>query len=59
MDNNKYDYFMKRTEEDLDYIKVRLDKLWDFRLLLLGGSFVVSGLCSALVSVAYIYFGVH
>lgn len=55
MDFTKYDYFMKRTEQDLDHIRLKVDKLWDLRLMLIGGSFLISGLSSALVSMIYVY----
>lgn len=59
MDANKFQYFMDRTEKDLEHIRNKVDKLWDFRLFLIGGSFVISAICSALVSLASIYFGIH
>lgn len=61
MDSNlieKFNYFMKRTEDDLKHIRHRVDTLWDFRILMIGGSIVVSTLISAAFSIAFIYFGV-
>lgn len=56
MEQNKFEYFMKRTEQDLSHIRAKVDKLWDFRLLLIGASMTVSVVCSAVVSIASIYF---
>lgn len=42
MDSDKLDYFIKRTEKDLDEIKLKLDQLWNFKFMLLGGSAVVT-----------------
>ena len=52
MPDTKLDYFIKRTEKDLDEIKVKLDKLWSFRLMLIGGSTVVT----VMVNVVFLYF---
>lgn len=54
----KLEYFRERTERDLGDIRMRLDKLWDFRIFLLGASITVSIVCSCIISVASIYFGV-
>lgn len=42
MREDKLDFFIRRTEKDMDEIKEKLDKLWSFRLLLLGGSTALS-----------------
>jgi hypothetical protein len=55
MDNEKFEYFMEQTEKDLDHIKTRLDKLWDFRIMLLGGSILVSAVCSVALSLATVW----
>lgn len=46
----KFLYFMERTEQDLAHIRKRVDKLWDFRLILIGGSAVVSAIVSFIVA---------
>lgn len=53
----RLEYFRLRTEQDLEGIKLRLDKLWDFRIFLLGASITVSMICSTLITLASIYFG--
>lgn len=58
-ERDKFEYFMERTEEDIKYIRARVDSLWDFRAMVFGGAAVVSLVCSALVSFAFIYFDVH
>lgn len=55
MDSEKFLYFMNRTEQDLNHIRGRVDKLWDFRLLLIGGSIAVSTICSIVVSLVTLY----
>ena len=59
MIDDRFEDFMRRTEMDLEKINVKLDKLWDFRLLMIGGSIVISTLTSVGFSLAFIYFGVH
>ena len=54
----RLEYFRERTEQDLALIKSRLEKLWDFRILLLGVSITTSVLCSLAISLASIYYGV-
>lgn len=54
-DKDKFDYFMERTEKDLDEIKVKLEKLWEFRALLLGGTMVLSGLVTFVLNLIFIY----
>jgi hypothetical protein len=54
---DKFEYFMERTEKDLDHIRTKVDKLWEFRLMLLGGSAVVSVLFSGIFHLASIYWG--
>ena len=52
----RFEDFMQRMEEDLDEIKVRVNSLWNFKMLILGASLAVSTLSSALISVLYIYY---
>jgi hypothetical protein len=59
MSEKRFEDFMNRTEDDLKYIRDKVDTLWDFRILMIGGSIVVSTLISAGFSIAFIYFGVH
>lgn len=42
MNSDKLDYFIKRTEKDLDEIKHKLDQLWTFKFMILGGSAAVT-----------------
>lgn len=49
--NEKFEYFMGRTEKDLDYIRDKVDKLWSFRMMLMGGSIAVSAMVSLLINV--------
>jgi hypothetical protein len=55
--DEKFEYFMKRTEQDLDHIRTRVDKLWDFRLMLLGGSAVVSIISAAIFEIVLALMG--
>lgn len=50
MNVDKFDYFIERTEKDLDEIKRKLDQLWSFRLLLLGASAAISAIFSIIIS---------
>jgi hypothetical protein len=59
MEDEKFLYFMERTEKDLEHIRTKVDALWDFKAMIIGGAAVVSIVCSALVSIAFIMFGVH
>lgn len=55
----RFEEFMTRTEEDLKEIRTKVNSLWNFKMLVLGASLAISTLSSALISVLYIYFGVH
>jgi len=55
----RFEEFAERTEKDLADIKVRVNSLWNFKMLILGASLAVSTLSSALISVLYIYYGIH
>lgn len=55
MDTQKFDYFMERTEQDLNHIRERVDKLWDFKTMVIGAAILCSVVCSGLVNVAFIY----
>lgn len=57
--NEKFEYFMDRTKEDLDHIRLKVDKLWEFRMMLLGGSVVVSALTGAVMSLVIAYVERH
>lgn len=59
MPKNAFELFMERTDERLEHIQSRVDKLWEFRAMMIGGSIVVSVICSSVVAVAAIYFGAH
>jgi hypothetical protein len=50
--------FIDRTQKDLAYIRAKVDTLWDFRIMVIGGSIAMSALASAVISIAAIYFGV-
>jgi hypothetical protein len=56
MEPSKFEYFMERTEQDLAHIRQRVDTLWDYRLIQLGGALVVSLICSGIVTVLALYF---
>lgn len=58
-DNSKFEYFVQRTEKDLDEIKLKLDRLWDLRAMLIGAATVVSVISSCLVNIAFIYLDSH
>lgn len=55
MHDSKLDYFIARTEKDLDEIKGKLDKLWEFRAMIVGGSAVVSVVCSVVFNLLLVY----
>lgn len=59
MNNDKFDYFIERTEKDLAEIKTKLDKLWGFKMMLLGGSAAVSVLVTILFNALALYLGRH
>lgn len=52
----RFEDFMERTDSDLAEIKIKVTSLWNFKMLLLGASLTISVLCSALVSVIYLWF---
>lgn len=63
---DKFSYFMDRTEKDLNDLKAELriihdqvDKLWSFRALLLGFSMAVSGLTAVIVDIVLVYFEIR
>lgn len=58
MPASRFEDFMQRTEKDLDKINQKLDKLWDFRILMIGGSIVISTLSSIVACLAYLYLGI-
>lgn len=41
---------MERTEKDLDWIKVKLEELISFRLMLIGASMAVSTIAAIIVT---------
>lgn len=57
MTSEKFEYFIERTERDLDEIKLKLDQLWSFRTLLLGASAAISAIFSIVVTFIMIKFG--
>lgn len=52
-ESDKFEYFMKRTEEDLKEIKDDIKKLVSFRMMLLGGSIVVSTIISTVILIIF------
>ena len=52
---DKFDYFMERTEKDLDHIKAKLDDLWGFKMRLMGASIVISLASSVFSYFFYLY----
>lgn len=48
-------YFMERTEKDLQYIREKVDKLWDFRLLLIGGSMALGAIGGVVVQLVIVF----
>lgn len=57
--HDKLDLFIKMTQDRFDKLDGKIDKLWEFRFLILGGSIVVSALLTTVISAAAIYFGVR
>lgn len=53
MDSNedKFEYFMDRTERDLDYIRGKLDSLIGFRWMMIGMSTAISAIVSFIVAI--------
>lgn len=51
----KFEYFMERTEQDLRHIRERVDRLWDWRLVMIGGSVSLGGLGGFLVHLLFAY----
>ena len=49
----RLDYFIENTDKRLEKIEAKLEQLINFRMLLLGGAAVVSGI----VSFICLYFG--
>ena len=52
---DKLDFFIRRTEKDLDEIKDKVNRLWEFRMMLFGGSAVISIVLSVSLNVLLIY----
>lgn len=48
---DKLDVFMDSTNERLERMENKLDKLWDHKNLLLGGAAVVSAIAGIITSV--------
>ncbi len=55
MDSEKFSYFMRRTEQDLNHIRARVDDLWDFKLKMIGIAAGVSGVFSLFVTLLTLY----
>ena len=51
----KFEYFMQRTEKDLEHIRLKVDQLWGFRLMVIGGSLAISTICTIAVNLLLIY----
>lgn len=59
MQKNTFELFMERTDERLAHISHKVDSLWTFRAMLIGGSIAVSVFCSTLISILAVYFELH
>jgi hypothetical protein len=51
------DDFKTFVKEELKYIRGRVDKLWDWRMLLIGGSLAIGAIVSTIVSLVFAYIG--
>ena len=51
----KFEYFMERTAQDLRSINEKLDQLWSFRMMLLGAAMSISVIFSGLTTLFVIY----
>lgn len=49
------EYFMDRTEKDLDEIKSKLDELWSFKWRLVGAAMASSFIMSIAIHGIFIY----
>lgn len=63
---DKFSYFIDRTERDFDELKSdmnvlheKIDKLWNFRALLMGFSMAISGLTAIIIDIVLVYFEVR
>lgn len=53
---NNLEYFQKRTDERLESIEGKLDKLLEFKFRLMGASAAISAVVSFIFFIAEIYF---
>jgi hypothetical protein len=61
--DEKFEYFIERTEKDfralhqkIDHVVGRVDKLWGFYFMVLGGAGVIAALVTFGVNLALVYF---
>ncbi len=62
MNDEKFEYFMKRTEQDFTQVRVSLaalhkktDSLFQFKWQIVGGSTLLSGLFAAIIAILTVY----
>lgn len=59
MDEGLVKYFIEETNKKFERLEGKVDQILKFKWQIIGGSLVVSVVCSLAISLAYIYFGVH
>jgi hypothetical protein len=49
--NQKFEYFMDRTEKDMDDIKEKIEELITFKIMIIGASTAMSALVTLVLNV--------
>lgn len=55
MENDLLDYFIEHTDERFNKLEQKLDELIEFRYQIIGGSAVVAGIISLVMTIVVTY----
>lgn len=53
--DDKFEYFMEKTDQSLEKIEAKVDNLMSFKFMLIGAS----GLASFIINLVFLYFEKH
>lgn len=56
-DKSIIDYLIEYSEKRFDKLEKKVDRLWELKMMLVGGCIVVSAACTVIINLIIVYIG--
>lgn len=58
-DNKLLEYLAEHMADRFDKLERKVDRLWELKMMLIGGCLVISAVCSVFINILLVYLKVH